>query len=57
MMEEWINQWIGDFEKWNIYLQIKYMIMILGIEAFASAACYLSGNLKSHSRSWPRRSD
>lgn len=57
MMEDWITQWIGDFEKWNIYLQIKYMIMILGIEAFASAACYLSGNLKSYTRNWPRRSD
>lgn len=46
-LNDWVSSFVGDIEAWNMFFQIKYMLLVLTIEAFANASYYLAGHLHS----------
>lgn len=46
-LNEWIIEFVGTAETWNLYFQVKYMLLVLTIEAFGNACYYLAGHLHS----------
>lgn len=44
-LNDWITNFVGNAETWNLFFQVKYMLLVLTIEAFGNACYYLAGHL------------
>lgn len=45
-LEQWILDFIKNYDQWNADIQIRYMITVLFVEVFGIACGYLTGRRK-----------